>query len=79
MAWVTAFERCPLPQLFEQHREAIDVLRQEGKGLGIEPMDNQWTTKKTFGGGRMFMRKNVFTLFFFFFETMKNIKPRWLS
>lgn len=29
MAWVTAFERCPLPQLFEQHREAINVLRQE--------------------------------------------------
>lgn len=37
MAWVTAFERCPLPQLFEQHREAINVLRQDG---------NQWTRNR---------------------------------
>ena len=29
MAWTTAFERCPLPELLEQHQSALQVLRQE--------------------------------------------------
>eukprot|EP00913_Durusdinium_trenchii_P012018 g11290.t1 len=37
MAWVNAFERRPLRQLLDQHREAIDAMRQE---LGDSPFDD---------------------------------------